>query len=98
MSPEFLEHIFEAFTREQDSRTDQIEGSGLGMCITKRLVDMMEGTITVSSCPGKGTTFQVTLPAAVVQEEEETAFQGVRVLLADHDPAVLQYGCSHFLR
>ena len=94
MSPEFLEHIFEAFTREQDSRTDQIEGSGLGMCITKRLVDMMEGTITVSSCPGKGTTFQVTLPAAVVQEEEETAFQGIRVLLADHDPAVLQYGCQ----
>lgn len=102
MSQEFLEHIFEAFTREQDSRTDQIEGSGLGMCITKRLVDMMDGTITVKSQPGKGTSFQVTLPMKVVPEkggnaiweEGSNAIDGVHILLADHDPVVLTHGCQ----
>lgn len=41
MSPEYLEQIFEPFTRERDSRIDQIEGSGLGMAITKRLIDLL---------------------------------------------------------
>lgn len=94
MGQEFLEHIFEAFTREQDSRTDQIEGSGLGMCITKKLVDMMEGTITVNSRPGSGTSFQVTLPVKAIREQEQNTIQGVRVLLADHDPVVLTQGCQ----
>lgn len=43
MSPEYLEQIFEPFTRERDSRIDQIEGSGLGMAITKRLIDLLGG-------------------------------------------------------
>lgn len=59
MSRTFMEHLFEAFTREQDSRTDRIEGSGLGMCITKRLVDMLDGTITVESEPGKVPYFRL---------------------------------------
>ncbi len=94
MSREYMEHIFEAFTREQDSRTDRIEGSGLGMCITKRLVDMMEGSITVESEPGAGTTFRVALPMEPAPAKEGPALPEVRVLLADHDPVVLSQGCQ----
>ena len=94
MSRAFMEHLFEAFTREQDSRTDRIEGSGLGMCITKRLVDMLDGTITVESEPGKGTVFQVTLPMTPVPENDGPPLPDVPVLLADHDPFVLQYGAQ----
>lgn len=62
MKQEFLKNIFSAFTRERDSRVDKIEGSGLGMAITKRIVDLMGGTIGVESREGAGTTFTVTLP------------------------------------
>ena len=57
MKPEFLKHIFDAFSREQDSKVDTIEGSGLGMAITKRIVDEMGGEIHVDSQEGKGTVF-----------------------------------------
>lgn len=59
MKPEFLEHIFDSFIREQDSRISQTEGSGLGMAITKKIVDLMEGAISVESTPGKGSVFTV---------------------------------------
>lgn len=93
MSREFMGHIFDAFTREQDSRTDRIEGSGLGMCITKRLVDMMGGSITVRSRPGAGTEFKVTLPMEPAPAKANPPLPGMCVLLADHDPAVLSQGC-----
>ena len=93
MSREFMEHIFEAFTREQDSRTDRIEGSGLGMCITKRLVDMLGGTVTVSSRPGVGTTFEVTLPMKPAPVRERPSLPDMDVLLVDRDPVVLEQGC-----
>ncbi|EEG51182.1 hybrid sensor histidine kinase/response regulator, partial [Enterocloster asparagiformis] len=93
MSREFMEHIFEAFTREQDSRTDRIEGSGLGMCITKRLVDMLGGTVTVSSRPGVGTTFEVTLPMEPAPVRERPSLPDMGVLLVDRDPVVLEQGC-----
>ena len=90
MKPEFLEHIFDAFTREQDSRTDRIEGSGLGMAIAKRLTDLLGGAISVESAPGAGTTFRVTLPMRPVnQPPEDNPAQGVRVLLAGGDPFTL---------
>lgn len=49
MKPEFQEHIFESFTREETSTVSGIQGTGLGMAITKNIVDMMGGTITVKS-------------------------------------------------
>ena len=59
MSPEFLEHIFEPFTREQTATVSGIQGSGLGMAITKNIVDMMGGTISVTSEEGVGSEFVV---------------------------------------
>lgn len=61
MSPEFQEHIFDTFTRERDSRVDKIEGTGLGMAITKCIVDAMGGTIKLTSAPEKGSEFHITL-------------------------------------
>ena len=94
MSPEYLEQIFEPFTRERDSRIDQIEGSGLGMAITKRLIDLLGGTITVKSQLGVGTVFDVLMPMDVLadSEEEQKDFRGLHVLLIDDDPA--QQACT----
>lgn len=93
MSAEFLEHIFEAFTREKDSRTDRIEGSGLGMCITKRLVDMLDGSITVQSEPGAGTRFEVVLPMEPEPAKILPAVPSLGVVMVDRDPVVLEHGC-----
>ncbi|MCQ4795828.1 HAMP domain-containing histidine kinase [Anaerofustis stercorihominis] len=62
---EFLNNIFDSFTREKDGRVDKTEGSGLGMAITKKIVDIMNGTIEVKSKVGMGTTFIVTLPLKI---------------------------------
>ncbi len=61
MSPEFLKYIFEPFERERTSTVSGIQGTGLGMAITKGIVDMMRGTITVESRTGKGTEFVISL-------------------------------------
>lgn len=61
MSPEFREKIFESFTREDSARVRKTQGTGLGMAITKYIVDAMEGTIEVESEQGKGTEFHVVL-------------------------------------
>lgn len=61
MSQEFLKTIFEPFAREKDSRIDKIQGSGLGMAITKQIVDLLGGNITVHSEQGKGSEFRVSL-------------------------------------
>ena len=72
MTPEFKEKIFEAFVREDNARVQKTEGTGLGMAITKYIVDAMGGTIEIDSEPGKGTQFHVTLDLvqATVQEED----------------------------
>lgn len=62
MSREYISHIFEKFTRDQNSYSQGIQGSGLGMTITKHIVDMMGGSILVESELGKGTTFTIELP------------------------------------
>ncbi|MDR1700007.1 MAG: response regulator, partial [Lachnoclostridium sp.] len=69
MSEEYLQHIFESFSREKDSRIDKTEGSGLGLSITKKIVDMMEGDIRVVSEKNKGTTFIVTLEFPISEME-----------------------------
>ena len=61
MSDEFLEHIFETFSREKSSTVSGIQGTGLGMAITKNIIDMMNGEIKVESQKGKGSLFTVTL-------------------------------------
>ena len=72
MSPEFKEKVFESFVREDNVRVNRTEGSGLGMTITKYIVDAMKGTIEVESELGKGTMFHVVLDMekGVVQEQD----------------------------
>jgi len=99
MSKEFLPHLFEEFSREKNTTENKIEGTGLGMPIVKRLVELMEGTIEVTSQKGVGTTFVVTLPHKIADKAEEnelkttpvepntavtpTTFEGKRILLAE---------------
>ncbi|MDE6516611.1 MAG: response regulator, partial [Acetatifactor sp.] len=89
MSPEFVEHIFEPFERESTVTQSGIQGTGLGMAITKNIVEMMNGTISVESQVGKGSTFTVEL-GLKLQDTEKTEKQireleGLRVLVVDDD-------------
>lgn len=86
ISPEFQKNLFESFSRERDSRIDKIEGSGLGMSITKMIVDMMDGTIRVESELDKGSVFTVELDLQIAAEPQELTLPAIRVLLADDDP------------
>jgi len=84
MSPEFLKHIFDPFERERNTTFSKIEGTGLGMSITKQLVDIMRGEISVESCQGKGSRFYVRIPLHYSQREivyEKEALRGKRVLI-----------------
>ncbi len=71
MSEEFRQHIFESFAREDNKRIHRTEGTGLGMAITKYIVDAMKGEITVNSQQGVGTEFQVTLDLMRAEERVE---------------------------
>ena len=68
MSQEYLTRIFEAFTREQNTTKSKIAGSGLGMSIVKKYVELLGGTINVESEPGKGSIFTVTLKHRIADE------------------------------
>lgn len=89
MSKEFLEHVFEPFERERTSTISGIQGTGLGMAITKNIVDMMGGKIAVVSEEGKGTTFTVSLQfktcSGPVIQDIIPELQGLRALVADDD-------------
>ena len=89
MSDEFIEHIFEPFEREQSALKSGIEGSGLGMAITKNLVDIMGGAIRVSSEKGKGTEFVIVLDLKLQDKGEISqnvaVLEGLRVLVVDDD-------------
>ncbi len=92
MSAEFINHIFDAFTRERDSRMDRTEGSGLGMAITKRIIDLMDGTITVTSQPGLGTTFSVELPLLLDDTAPNAVtFPPLHILVVDDDHTMCAY-------
>lgn len=89
MSREFVEHIFEPFERESTVTQSGIQGTGLGMAITRNIVEMMNGTITVDSEMGKGSTFTVEL-GLKLQDIEKNAEQikelnGLRALVVDDD-------------
>ncbi|WP_051258192.1 hybrid sensor histidine kinase/response regulator [Desulfovibrio cuneatus] len=99
MEKEYLSKIFESFSRERDSRIDAIEGSGLGMSIVKSIVDLMDGTITVTSQKGHGTTFTVQVDIAIDEQPQgtntatppdPTTYAGLRVLLVDDDSLTLE--------
>lgn len=70
MSEEFIERIFDEFEREGDEKTNMVQGTGLGMAIVKRLVDMMNGTINITSEKNKGTTVTVTFIHRIATPEE----------------------------
>lgn len=95
MSEEFLQHIFEPFTQEQRSSRTHYKGTGLGMAITKKLVDQMHGSLDVESEPGKGSTFIVRLSLPVdptphpvaeqqpAKQEDAPTLAGLHLLLAE---------------
>ena len=92
MSREFMRHIFDAFSRERTVSVNGIQGTGLGMAITKNIVDMMGGTIKVNSEEGRGSTFTVTLKFPLADESvqyvpqsntEQCDYSNKRILLVE---------------
>lgn len=94
MPPEFVQHIFEPFSREKNSTFSGVQGAGLGMTITKSLVDLMGGNISVESVPGQGSTFKVELelrpaeeasecPCQSKPDEKDFSLEGLRLLVAE---------------
>lgn len=89
MSQEFAQHIFEPFSREKTSTISGIQGTGLGMAITKNIVDMMNGSISVESKEGEGTEFTLSLTFRLYAEVKESQIipelEGRRALVVDDD-------------
>ena len=99
ISPEFLPHIFEAFSQEDATRTNSYEGTGLGMSITKQLLELMGGDISVESELGKGSCFTIILKLNIATEEQikdwkkmqvsierDISLSGKRILLVEDHP------------
>ena len=74
MTPEYLETIFDAFTRAENSTTNKVQGTGLGMAITKNIVELMGGTIEVYSEVGKGSLFRVELEFRIPEDQADVQF------------------------
>lgn len=89
MSQEFAEHIFEPFERERTSTVSKIQGTGLGMSISKNIIDMMGGTIEVHTEQGKGTEFIIRLALRLQSErrseERIKELEGLKALVVDDD-------------
>jgi len=96
MTEEFLQHIFEPFSRANDKKTASIQGTGLGLAITRNIVRMMGGDIRVESRYGLGSRFTVELYLRQQQTEEMdyTAFEDLHVLVADDDAASCESACA----
>ncbi|MBE6471467.1 MAG: response regulator [Coriobacteriaceae bacterium] len=91
MSEEFMEHMYESFSRQTDSRVNSVQGTGLGLAITKQMVDLMGGTIDCESKLGEGTTFTVALDVPIAdQEAQDMTLESVDALLVDDDEVLLQ--------
>ena len=89
MSPEFAKHVFEPFEREHTSTVSGIQGTGLGMAISKNIVDMMGGTIAVETEQGKGTEFIIDLELKIQNEKRQQGvikeLEGLRALVVDDE-------------
>ena len=98
MSAKFLEHVFDTFAREHSATVSGIQGTGLGMSITKNIVDMMGGTIAVESEEGKGSVFTVTLNLRLASQPVKYApiaeLQGARALVVDDDIETCRSVCK----
>ncbi len=94
MTPEYLEVLFDAFTRAENSTTNKVQGTGLGMAITKNIVELMGGTIDVSSEVNKGTIFRVELELRIPEGHAYRKFwedSGIsRILAVDGEQAVCE--------
>lgn len=97
MSEEFLEHFFEPFTRATDSRVEKIQGTGLGMAITRNIVEMMNGDIKVESRLNEGTKITVTIVMQLQNPDEHItydAFVDLPILVADDDESACESTCE----
>lgn len=94
MTPEYLKVIFDAFTRAENSTTNKVQGTGLGMAITKNIVELMGGTIDVSSEVNKGTLFRVELELRIPEGQLHEQFwekNGIfQILAVDDDEAICE--------
>ncbi|MCM1155465.1 MAG: response regulator [Roseburia sp.] len=90
MSGEYMEHMFDAFTRADDSRTNKIQGTGLGLAIVKQMVMLMNGTIDCESKPDKGTVFTVKLELPIGEDDSRIyTLPPIDILLVDDDEIFL---------
>ncbi len=96
MSEEFVQKVFEPFTRANDSRVTKVEGTGLGMSIVRSVVNLMNGTIDVKSKLGEGTTFTVTVYMKLRDGDDQdlTPLEGLRVLVADDEQTAAESACE----
>ena len=104
MSQDFVKHIFSPFEWERTSTVSKTQGTGLGMAITKNIIDLMGGTIDVETEQGRGTSFIIRLPFPLEEaRDEETGaseslsadyhFEGTRVLLVEDNPVNMEIAC-----
>ena len=91
MSPEFMETMYQPFSRQVDSRVNSIQGTGLGLAITKQMVELLGGTIDCQSEQGKGTTFTVVLDIPEAdRQHEDLQIESIDVLIVDDDEVMLE--------
>lgn len=93
MSEEFISRLFQPFERAQDSTSSKVIGTGLGMAISKNLVDLMNGDIQVESKQGEGSVFTVALPLPLQDAEQEEildAWKGIHSLIVDDDEQICE--------
>ena len=97
MKPDFIKDIFKPFSQEASTSRTQYQGTGLGMAITKNIIELMDGSIDVQSTYQKGTTFTVYLPFLInsryqerILEKQERNISGIRILLVDDNELNLE--------
>ncbi len=97
MSPEFIPHLFDSFSQEDETATNKYGSTGLGMAITKNLIDLMNGDIRVESEKGKGTTFTVTVTLQETEKQTEPTeaqdllAMGITALIIEDDPVAREH-------